>query len=103
MFYLIFMTTKDREEARHIVERLVDERLVACANIIPGVSSIYLWKGKVERSEEASLVMKTSEEKLERLMNRVKELHSYEIPEILAVPIERGLPEYLKWLEENLK
>jgi len=103
MFYVVLVTAKDRAEARHIGERLVEERLVACANVVPGVDSTYWWKGKVERASEALLLMKTSSEKLDRLISRVKELHSYEVPEVLALPIERGSPEYLKWLKESLE
>jgi periplasmic divalent cation tolerance protein len=103
MFYIVLVMAKDRAEARHIGERLVEERLVACANVVPGVDSTYRWKGKVERASEALLLMKTSSEKLDRLISRVKELHSYEVPEVLALPIERGSPEYLKWLKESLE
>jgi periplasmic divalent cation tolerance protein len=103
MFYIVLVMAKDLAEARHIGERLVEERLVACANVVPGVDSTYRWKGKVERASEALLLMKTSSEKLDRLISRVKELHSYEVPEVLALPIERGSPEYLKWLKESLE
>jgi periplasmic divalent cation tolerance protein len=103
MFYIVLVMAKDQAEARHIGERLVEERLVACANVVPGVDSTYRWKGKVERASEALLLMKTSSEKLDRLISRVKELHSYEVPEVLALPIERGSPEYLKWLKESLE
>lgn len=102
MFYVVLVTTKDQSEAKRIVEQLVSEKFVACANIVPSVSSTYWWKGKIEHADEALVVMKTSNEKLERLIARIKELHSYEVPEILALPIEHGLPEYLKWLKESL-
>jgi len=103
MFYVVLVMAKDRAEARHIGDRLVEERLVACANVVPSVDSTYWWKGKVERTDETLLLMKTSSEKLDRLISRVKELHSYEVPEVLALPIERGSPEYLKWLKESLE
>jgi periplasmic divalent cation tolerance protein len=102
VFYVVLVTTKDQSEAKRIVEQLVSEKFVACANIVPSVSSTYWWKGKIEHADEALVVMKTSNEKLERLIARIKELHSYEVPEILALPIEHGLPEYLKWLKESL-
>ncbi len=102
MFYVVFATTKDQAQAKRIAEQLVNERLVACANIVPNVGSVYWWKEKIERADEALLLMKTSSEKLDRLISRVKVLHSYEVPEILALPIERGSPEYLKWLKESL-
>jgi len=103
MFYVVLATVKDSAEAERIAKRLVDERLAACVNVLPNISSTYRWKGKVEHVREVLLLMKTSHEKLDRLMAKVKELHSYEVPEILALPIERGSQEYLKWLEESLR
>jgi periplasmic divalent cation tolerance protein len=85
-----------------MAEKLVSEKLAACVSSIPNVTSVYRWRGKVEQSKEVMLVAKTSEKKLDRLIHRIKELHSYEIPEILVLRVERGLPEYLKWLEESL-
>ena len=103
MFYVVLTTTKDSAEAERIAKRLVDERLAACVNVLPNISSTYRWKGKVEHAREVLLFIKTSREKLDRLMAKVKELHSYEVPEILALPIESGSQEYLKWLEESLR
>lgn len=100
MPYVVLVATKDSAEAERIAKQLVDERLAACVNVLPNVSSTYRWKGKVEHASEALLLVKTSNEKLDGLIARVKELHSYEIPEILVLPIERGSKEYLKWLEE---
>jgi periplasmic divalent cation tolerance protein len=103
MYYIVFVTTRDEAEAKRIGEQSVKEKLAACANVIPGISSTYWWKGKVEQAKEALLLMKTSEDKLDRLIARVKELHSYETPEVLALPAEKGSPEYLKWLDESLR
>jgi periplasmic divalent cation tolerance protein len=103
MFYLVLSTAKDRDEAEHIAERLVRERLAACVNVFSDLRSVYRWKGKVERAGEALMLMKTSRGKLSRLMARVKELHSYEVPELLALPIERGSSKYMKWLRESLR
>jgi periplasmic divalent cation tolerance protein len=103
MSYVVLTTTKDSAEAERIAKQLVDERLAACVNVLPKISSTYKWKGKVVHASEALLLIKTSKERLDRLIARVKELHSYEIPEILALPIERGSQEYLKWLEESLR
>jgi len=94
---------KNRVEARRIGEKLVSEKLAGCVTAIPNVSSVYRWRGKIERAREVLLVAKTSRKKLNRLIPRVKELHSYEVPEVLALPIERGMPEYLKWLGESLR
>jgi len=100
MFSLVLTTVKNRIEARRMAEKLVSEKLAVCVSAIPNVTSVYRWRGRVERAREVMLVVKTSAKKLDRLIHRIKELHSYEIPEILALRVERGLPEYLKWLEE---
>ncbi len=103
MYRVVLVTAKDEGEAKRIGERLVEEKLAACANVVPRVSSTYWWKGKIERAEEALLLLKTTEGKMDGLISRVKELHSYETPEVLALPVGEGSPEYLKWLGESLK
>jgi len=103
MFCVVLTTVKDRAEAKRLAERLVSEKLAACVSAIPNVTSVYRWRGKVERAREVLVVAKTSMKKLDRLIPRMKELHSYEVPEILALRIERGLPEYLKWISESLR
>ena len=103
MFYLVMTTVKVRADADRIAKKIVDEKLAACVNVVPSISSTYRWKGKIERSRETLLLIKTSGEKLDKLVERIEELHSYEVPEIIALPIERGLPEYLKWLKESLR
>jgi len=103
MFCVVLTTVKDRAEAKRLAERLVSEKLAACVSAIPNVTSVYRWRGKVERAREVLVVVKTSMKKLDRLIPRIKELHSYEVPEILALRIERGLPEYLKWISESLR
>ena len=102
MFYVVLVTAKDGSEAERIGARLVKEKLAACVSVVPRVSSTYWWNDKVETSDEAMLFIKTSGEKLEDLIRRVKELHSYETPEVLALPVAKGSPEYLKWLEGSL-
>lgn len=103
MFLLVLTTVKNRAEAKRLGEKLVSEKLAACVSALPNVNSTYRWRGKLERARENLLLIKTSNEKLDRLIPRIKELHSYEVPEILVVPIELGLPEYLKWVEESLR
>jgi periplasmic divalent cation tolerance protein len=103
MFYIVLTTARDKAEAEGIARRVVEEKLAACANVVPNVTSTYFWKGKVERGEEVLLLMKTSGEKLENLFKRVAELHSYEVPELLALPIERGSASYMRWMEESLR
>ena len=103
MFCVVLTTVKDRAEAKRLAERLVSEKLAACVSAVPNVTSVYRWRGKVERAREVLVVVKTSMKKLDRLIPRIKELHSYEVPEVLALRVERGLPEYLKWLGESLR
>ncbi len=103
MFYLVMTTVKARVEAERIAKKIVGEKLAACVNVVPSISSTYRWKGKIERSRETLLLMKTSGEKLDKAIKRIKELHTYKVPEIIALPIERGLPEYLKWLKKSLR
>jgi periplasmic divalent cation tolerance protein len=88
-------------EARKIGRAVVEKELAACANIVAGVESIYRWKGKVEQAREALVVMKTSATRLRELEREVKRLHSYDVPEFIALPIVAGSKEYLKWIGEN--
>ncbi|MEM2890106.1 MAG: divalent-cation tolerance protein CutA [Candidatus Hadarchaeum sp.] len=102
MFSIVLTTVKDRREANRISQALISEKLAACVSIVPNVASVYRWQGKIERSREIILVIKTSTKKIDRLMSRIKELHSYQVPEIISLKIQRGLPQYLKWLKESL-
>jgi len=103
MFCVVLTTVKNRAEAKRLAERLVSEKLAACVSTVPNVTSVYRWLGKVERAREVLVVVKTSMKKLDRLIPRIKELHSYEVPEVLVLRVEQGLPEYLKWIEESLR
>jgi len=102
-FILVFMTTSTRAEAENITEHLLSERLVACCNIVGPISSAYAWKGKIEKADEFLVFMKTSQDLFERLSARIKELHSYDIPEVIAVPIIAGLPSYLDWISTVIR
>jgi len=82
---------------------LLREKLIACANIVGSVNSLYWWKGKIEESREFLVLMKTRENLFEKLAQKVKELHSYEVPEVIALPLVKGLPAYLSWLNACLK
>jgi periplasmic divalent cation tolerance protein len=99
---LIYVTTPSREEAEKIAEAVVTERLAACANILDGVTSIFHWEGTLCRENEAVLILKTTEEKADALTARIKELHSYECPCIVTLPIERGNPAFLEWIEREV-
>lgn len=96
----IYVTCATEEEAERIASALLDERLVACANILPGMRSLYLWKGKREQAAETVLICKSMEDRLDALTKKIRELHSYETPCVAALPITGGNPEYLAWVEE---
>jgi periplasmic divalent cation tolerance protein len=96
------MTAGSEEEADHIAESLVAETLAACVNIIPGVTSVYRWQGRVERDREWLLVAKSHGEALDNLVQRVQELHSYDVPEIVALPLTGGSEAYLSWIDAEV-
>ena len=96
---IIFITASSSEEAQKIATALVEEKLVACVNIIPQIKSIYWWEGKVCQDDEVMLISKTKQSLFTTLIGRVKALHSYEVPEIISFPISEGSPEYLSWIE----
>lgn len=101
MSYVIaYVTAKNPEQAKKIGETVVRERMAACANIIPSVQSIYWWKGKMERGKESVLLLKTRKSLAARLIKRVKELHSYEVPCVDIIPVADGNKDYFKWVEE---
>lgn len=101
-FIVVYVTAGTVEEGERIAAALVDERLAACVNRLSGVRSTYRWKGEVERADEELLIIKTSRDLFERLKQRVAELHSYSVPEIIALPILEGSESYLNWLHEEL-
>lgn len=92
------MTAGDREEAGRIAEALVEARLAACVQMLPAMESIYHWKGEIARDNEILMLAKTTRGRFAELEARVRELHSYETPEIVALPIVEGSADYLKWL-----
>ncbi len=102
-FYLVYITASSLEEAQKIGELLVKERLAACVNIIPAVHSFYWWEGKLCRDKEAVILAKTTSHCREKLIRRVKEVHTYTVPGIVVLPIEGGLKEFLNYLEEETK
>ncbi|MGY1408253.1 MULTISPECIES: divalent-cation tolerance protein CutA [unclassified Luteimonas] len=93
-------TCPDAATAARIAETLVDERLAACVNVLPGVDSVYRWQGRVERASEVLLIIKSTRDRLQALTARVVELHPYELPELIAVDIAGGLPGYLAWIAD---
>jgi periplasmic divalent cation tolerance protein len=101
-YCLVLCTCPEGDAAKSLAESLVKERLAACVNILPGLVSVYSWQGALESSQEALLLAKTERRAYPRLEARLRELHPYELPEIIAVDIERGLPDYLNWISQWL-
>jgi periplasmic divalent cation tolerance protein len=100
---IVFVTCPDMATATEITRTLVEERLAACGNILPGVRSIYRWEGKIEAGDEVFLILKTDSVHYPRLEKRVTSLHPYEVPEVLAFDVTAGLPAYLRWMAESLE
>jgi len=100
---LVLTTVARAEDAERIAEELVGRRLAACVSVLPGVRSFYRWKGGVEREDERLLLIKTRSERLEALRQAILSLHPYEVPEVVAVPIEAGHRAYLEWLDESVR
>lgn len=100
MYIVVFITASSTKEAEKIADGLVDNKLVACVNIVPSVKSIYTWKGKKEKASEVLLIAKSKKEKFKRIIKQVKSLHSYEVPEIISIPISDGNKDYLDWIKD---
>lgn len=97
---LLLCNCPDREAAKKIAQELVEKRLAACVNLLPGVTSVYLWQEKLETAQEVTLLIKTTRQRYEELEANLLKLHPYELPEIIAVPVELGFSGYLNWVEE---
>src|SRR5436309_4076302 len=98
---LALSTFPDAETARKISNQLVTEKFAACANILPGIESIYRWKEKIETGNETLVFFKLSEDRQSAFQEKLRSLHPYEVPEIIIVPVTTGLPEYLSWVAES--
>ena len=99
---VVLVTAPDAAVAESLVRRLVQEGVVACGNIVPGITSIYRWKDAVEHEQESLIVFKTTVGGARRLLERVPELHPYEVPEVLVLPVEDGHPPYLAWVSDTV-
>ncbi|MEN8107607.1 MAG: divalent-cation tolerance protein CutA [Pseudomonadota bacterium] len=100
---IVLCTVPDRDTAEMIAGTLVSDRQAACVNIIAGLTSVYRWQNKTEQSDELLLIIKTTENAYESAQATISRLHPYELPEIIAVTIQNGLPEYLDWLTTSLE
>jgi periplasmic divalent cation tolerance protein len=100
---LIYITAKDKAEARKIGSELVESKLAACVNIIDNMNSIYVWEGKIQDDKEVILIAKTTEAQVPLLIEKVKTLHSYDCPCILSIPVSGGNKEFLDWIANEVK
>ena len=96
---MILCTASGVEEAENISRKLVDSGAAACCNIIPSISSIYIWEGKINRENEVLLIIKTSADSVDEVTQQIKEIHSYELPEIISIPVTGGSDDYIKWVK----
>ena len=99
---VVLMTAGSQEEAEKIAQALVGEMLAACVNVVPGVTSVYRWEGEVQSDQEWLLVAKSRRDVLDDLVQRVQALHSYDVPEILALPVAGGSEAYLRWVDDGV-
>ena len=102
-YILIFITCPSVREAKRIVDRLLRARLIACANLINPVRSYFWWKGRIDQAKEVLVLAKTTKDKFKIAEKKIKALHSYEVPEIVAIDISRGEKEYLRWIGESVE
>ena len=102
-FIFVYITCKDRNEALNVGRAVVEARFAACANVIDGMDSIYWWQGELQVEKEAILIMKSRRDLFAELTAKVKSVHSYEVPCVVALPIEQGNEDYLNWLMAETK
>ena len=100
---VVLITAPTQEEAKRLADRLVEASLAACVQILPEMESVYRWEGKVERQTEHLLIAKTTADRFAELEKEIRELHSYETPEIVSFPLTAGSPEYLNWLRDSVE
>ena len=103
MHCVVLVTAKDVDEAQRIADKLLKEKLIACANIVKDVKSLFRWEGKIDAAQEVILVLKTRRALFAKLVKTVKMVHSYNVPEIIALPIVSGYNPYLKWIDDSTK
>ena len=102
-YVVVLITVASEREANKIVRKLLSAKLIACANIVKGVRSIFWWKGNIESSNEFLVLMKTHSKLINDIIKVTKKLHSYEVPEIIVLPIETGYSPYLRWIKSSIR
>lgn len=101
-YHVVLVTVSSTSEAKSIAHHVLEERLAACVNLVPKISSIYWWEGKIEECRETLMLMKTRQDKLEELISSIKQLHSYDIPEIISLPLGISSEDYLRWIDASM-
>ncbi|MFY9401869.1 MAG: divalent-cation tolerance protein CutA [Candidatus Omnitrophota bacterium] len=100
---MVLVTAKNKKEAKGIAKRLIEKRLAACVNIINNVESLFRWQGRIESALEVALIIKTKRVKVPKIIKEVKDMHSYDTPEIISLPISSGFKPYLDWINESIR
>lgn len=102
MNIVVLVTAKDALEAKKISDQLLKKKLIVCANLIEGVESVFRWQGKIDQAKETLMILKSKQSLFKKIVKTVNAHHSYEVPEVIALPIVDGNPDYLKWIDESL-
>lgn len=102
-FIQVFVSCESMQQAKTMVDSLLNDQIIACAQILPTVKSFYRWQGRIETAEECLLLLKSTAAQFTRIEQTIKKLHSYQVPEIIAVPLVNGSTEYLNWINEQIK
>jgi len=103
MYILVLVTANNKKEAQNISAKLIKQRLAACVNIVDKIDSLFRWQGKVDKAKEFLLIIKSKREKLPQIIKLVRSLHSYDVPEIIALPVIAGYKPYLRWIDGCLR
>ena len=103
MHIVVLVTASSKKEGQKLASCLLQEKLAACVNVIDGVNSLFRWQGKIDKAKEALLIIKTRKTLFNKLLKKVKSLHSYEVPEIVALPIIAGNKKYLDWIDDSTR
>ena len=100
---VVYVTCPDRATATSLADALVTERLAACVNMVPGIDSVFWWEGRLDRAQEVLLIIKTTRRRLAALTKAVRQRHPYDVPEVIALPIQAGHPPYLAWVRQSVR